>query len=256
MRLVKLDWLRQKDRLIPLGLYVLAGVLAVLTVSKVAGYFISAARAEGLVERAATSIKSGGGDVDRLLAKARDAAESLKRRNVFVPPPPRKHPVQAVAGILGEEALINGRWYKAGDMVADAKIVAVEPTRVKIEWQGQQKYFAPIASQGSGGSGRPGRGSFGPRGPGMVTGSGGPPGGPGRPDFRNMSPEARAKMFEELARARRERFESMSEEERQRFREAMRRRFGGRGPGGPGGPGGFGGRDGRFGDRGFGGRGR
>jgi len=30
-------------------------------------------------------------------------------------------------GIFGDEALINGKWYKAGDKVADAKILAVNP---------------------------------------------------------------------------------------------------------------------------------
>lgn len=51
-------------------------------------------------------------------------------------------PIQ-VLGILGDEALINGKWYKAGDAVADAKIVAVQPTRITIERAGEQSTLIP-----------------------------------------------------------------------------------------------------------------
>jgi len=42
--------------------------------------------------------------------------------------------------------LINGKWYKVGDKIGDAKIVAIEPTQVKIEWEGKEKVFAPISA--------------------------------------------------------------------------------------------------------------
>ena len=53
-------------------------------------------------------------------------------------------------GILGREALIGDKWYKVGDSVGDAKIVAIEPTKVKVVWDGQEKEFSPIGSSGGG----------------------------------------------------------------------------------------------------------
>jgi hypothetical protein len=45
---------------------------------------------------------------------------------------------------MGKEAFINGKWYKAGDKVADANVVEITCTKVVIEWQGKKKDFAPI----------------------------------------------------------------------------------------------------------------
>ena len=42
--------------------------------------------------------------------------------------------------------LINGKWYKVGDKVGDAEIMAIEPTQVKIKWDGKEKFFAPLAA--------------------------------------------------------------------------------------------------------------
>jgi hypothetical protein len=147
---------------------------------------------------------------------------------------------------MGNEALINDKWYKAGDKIGDARIVAVEPTQVKIEWDGSTKYFAPLASaDGSSGppSGRRGRdkgGESGGPGPTRVEVVGpGPEGG----GFGNMSEEQRAEMRARMDEMRAN-FENMSPEEREAFRNKMRERFGGRGPG-EGGPGGEGGGRGR-----------
>jgi hypothetical protein len=66
---------------------------------------------------------------------------------LFAPPLPKKHPVSQVSGILGNEVLINSKWYKVGDKIGDAKIVAIESTLVKIEWEGKEKVFAPISAK-------------------------------------------------------------------------------------------------------------
>ena len=49
-----------------------------------------------------------------------------------------------VEGILGEKALISGRWRKVGDNIGDAKVLEIKPTHVKVEWQGQQKTLFPV----------------------------------------------------------------------------------------------------------------
>jgi len=103
--------------------------------------------------------------------------------------------------------------------VAEAKIVAIEPTKVKIVWNGQEKEFSPIGS--SGGGGRPDQ-----RGPmGGKPGPGGPPrmvvtggrGGSGEMPGPGLSREEMEKMREQFKNA-------ATPEERQRLREAARQR--------------------------------
>jgi len=132
---------------------------------------------------------------------------------------------------LGDEALINGKWYKIGDMVADAKIVAIEPAQVRIEWEGSEKSFAPIDASSPAGPGgpRPARADAE-----VAKQEKGEPaqmvpvqvevgGNEGMGRFGGFFPGDLAGM--------RERWENMSEQEREEFRARMRDRFGeGRGP--------------------------
>jgi hypothetical protein len=234
---MKLDKLKQNEHLIPYVLLGVAALLAILALVKVGDFFATSARARSIVQKAAALDKSDPNLLQANLAGLKDIADALKKRNLFVPPEPRRHPVNEVFGILGNEAFINDGWRKVGDTIGDARVVAIEPTQVKIEWDGQTKSFAPLTAAGSGSAsgpgGRPGRGDKGEGGPGPGTVVVGPDGGPGRGGFGDLSEEQRAEM-----RGMRDRFSSMSPEERERFRDEMRMRFGDRGPGGPGGPGG------------------
>jgi hypothetical protein len=155
--------------------------------------------------------------------------------------------VNEVIGILGDEVLINNKWYKEGARVGDAKIVAIGPTKVTIEWNGKSKDFAPLDSKGSSGPGgpkgrRPPSAGTPPGGADMVVISS-PSGPTGRPtDGRevsgprggmrgrffggNMSNEDRERFIAEM-RERRAQFENMSPAEREKFRNEMRERFGG-----------------------------
>lgn len=228
---MKLDYLKEKGHLVPFALLGVSALLAVLTLVKVVDFFVTSSRAGSLVRKAVEQSKSDD-DVEKHLAKGKAMVDELKMRNLFVPRPPRRNPVSVVLGILGDEALINGKWYKAGDSVGDAKVVAIEPTRVRIEWDGKETVFAPITAavaSGPSGPGRPDRGDSGRPGPSMAVVAG----GPGRGDFGSLSEEQRAQMrarFEGM----RDRFQNMSPEERERLRDEMRGRFGGgmRGPGG------------------------
>jgi len=237
---MKLNYLKEKKESVSTVLLWFSVVLGVLILVKVAGFFVTSANAKTLVEKAFAQNKTDANDMEKYFAKSKAIADELKKKNLFAPPTPKKHPVSQVLGILGSEALINGKWYKVGDNVGDAKVVAIEPALVRIEWGGSEKTFAPMQAAGSSGPGgpRPGRpemASGGPRAGAEMTvvGPGGRQ-GPGRGEgFGGM----------------RERFENMSEEERNAFRDRMRERFGGgrRGQGGEGG---------RGGERGRGGRGR
>jgi len=238
---MKFDYLKENERLAPRALLGVAAVLALLTVAKLWDYHSASAEAQSVVGKAVDQDKADPNLVKENLAGFKKIADAIKKKNLFVPVPPKRHPVSAVLGIMGEEALINNKWYKVGDKIGDAKVIAVEPTQVKIEWDGKEKYFAPIASadSASASSGRGGRDrsreSRGPRpqrpempGPGPERGGRG----------GDMSEEQRAQMRARME-AMRARFENMSSEQREAFRNEMRGRFGGRGPGGGrGGPGG------------------
>lgn len=252
---MNLDTLKEKKELAS-TVFVLVSVLAiVLILVKVTGFFVTSAKAGNAVKDAIKHSEPDSKNVAAQLEKAKKLADALKKDNLFSPAPPKQNPIKAVAGIFGDEALINGKWYKAGAKVGDAKILAVNATSVETEWDGKKTIFSPIDGGASSGSGGPSRGgrpsprrgssSSRPSRPGMVVtqgarpgGRGGPGGGPPgmegmtRERMMSMSEEERTKFREQM----RSRYESMSESERDAFRARMRERFGGR-PGGPGGPG-------------------
>lgn len=192
-----------------------AALLAAFALYRVAEFSVAATHAELAVARATDSTAAGPNDVETHLAQAKSVAEALKKKNLFAPPPPKQNPIREVLGILGNEALINDKWYKAGDSVGDAKILAVEPTKIKVSWNGQETELAPLGSTGQGPGGGPPSGGRG--GPPMPPNARGAPGrgrrarspGPMTEEqaalserFRNASPEERAKLREEM-RARR-----------------------------------------------------
>jgi hypothetical protein len=248
---MKLGHVKEKNELVATVMLAVAGLSVVLIVVKVTGFFITTANARSAVEDAINHIKPDDKNIAAQLDKFKKEADALKKKNLFSPPPPRQNPVKMVMGILGDEALINGRWYKAGDKVADATIVAVAPTEVTVEWDGKKTVFNPIDAGASSGPGGPSRsrpsrptgsrpGSGGQ--PGMVVTQGAtpPPGGGGRPDggprggpggflerMRNMS-EADRDRFRREMMERRERYMNASPEEREKMRAEMRERFGGR----------------------------
>jgi hypothetical protein len=238
---LKLDYLKGKKEAISVALLGVSAVLGVLTLIKLTAYFGAAARAEGIVKEAIAQSKLNTTDTEKLFSDAVAAAGELKKKNLFVPPPQKRHPVNEVLGIMGSEALIGDRWYKVGDKIADAKVVAIEPAQVRIEWEGNVTSFAPINANIPSGPEGPGRGRAemsggkGPEGAAQmvnISQTGAPPGELGG-GFGEPSQEDRARMM--MMRAR---FENMSEEERQAFREQMRgRRGGGPGGGGPDGGG-------------------
>ncbi|MHC4543349.1 MAG: hypothetical protein ACYTDW_05550 [Planctomycetota bacterium] len=135
-----------KRDIISVGLLGVSAFMGVLILIKITAFFAAPARAENSVKRAVSLSKPNAEEVEKHLAKSKVIADELKKKNLFAPPPPKQHPVKQVSGILGDEVLINGKWYKAGDKVGDAIIVAVEPTQVRIEWQGSKKGFAPISA--------------------------------------------------------------------------------------------------------------
>lgn len=199
-------------------------LLGALCFLRVAGFLTATAEVRTAAARVGSGAQQAGGseDLDELLASSKSCAEELKKKNLFVITPPRQHPIGEVLGILGDEALINGKWCKVGESVGDAKILAIGPTKVKVAWDGKEKEFSPIAASGGGGvPGRPSRPGDRPRPTGRAEAAAsnarGGPTPPGQPGPR-LSDEER------IARSRQ--FQNMTPEERQQAREQMRQRLG------------------------------
>ncbi len=198
-------------------LLAIAGLLAALLFLQIATWVAAAGEADSVVA-AATSVAPAESAVAPS-AQVQSAVEGLKKSNLFAPPSQKHWPVSDVIGILGNQALINGQWYKVGDSVADAKILAIEPTKVKVVWNGQEKEFTPIGSSGGGGPAGlrqgPRSGPPAPSGAPMVVTGGAPSGG-----ASDVSPEDRERL-KDL----REKWKDMSPEERQKYRDEMRERL-------------------------------
>ena len=138
---------RKKERL-SLALAAAAVLLGASACGKVAGFYIQRARIQG-----ALPVDQGERDPNHLkqcLGQAKKTADTLKQNNLFVKTPPKENPVKQVDGILGSEAFVAGKWYKVGDKIGDAKIVAIAATKVEIEWDGKKTSFSPMASVSTG----------------------------------------------------------------------------------------------------------
>ncbi|MCL5280529.1 MAG: hypothetical protein M1376_11545 [Planctomycetes bacterium] len=199
----------------------LAVLLGALILLKIAGFFASTSQAR-VLEGQADAARAGVNDLKKLLAETKTTAEELKKKNLFVQATPKQFPVRDVLGIMGHEALINDKWYKVGDSVAEARITAIEPTKVKIVWNGQEKEFTPITSGGAAG-GRPDQagspsGGPGPGGPRKMVAAGGRR-EPGNAPASGLSAD-------EMTRMRAQWKNATTPEEKQRLREAMRQRAG------------------------------
>lgn len=199
---MQMESLRNKTEPLTKILFAVAVLLGALVFLKI-GFFVSASNAMMMAAQADPN-EVGATDLTKVLAATKASADQIKKNNLFVPVSAKQYPVNEVIGILGREALIGDKWYKVGDSVGEAKIVAIEPTKVKVVWNGQEKEFSPIGSSGAGGRGdRPG------------------PAGKASDSRAGVSPADRDK--------RRQQFMNASPEEKQRLREEMRQRTGGKG---------------------------
>jgi hypothetical protein len=250
---MKLDYLKEKRELLPGVLLAVSAFLAVLVLIKVTAFFVASARAENIVKRAVEQSSTDDKSTEEYFAESTKLADELKKNNLFAPPPPKQHPVKEVWGIFGDQVLIKDKWYDVGDKVGDAKIVAIGPTSVKMEWDGKEKTFKPIDAAEPKAPSKPGKtvakagGAGGERAdmvviqsdarpmPGREGGRGpGPRGGFDgmrerfmmmRQGLENISEQEREKL-----RAIKERWPSMSEKEREGVKAALRKRFGGERP--------------------------
>lgn len=160
---MKFDYLEEKKELISVILSGISILFAVLICMKIISYIRISVRVrniEDMVQAMIAQDSNSPDDLEKYLCSTKEMANDLKKSNLFAPPQPKKNPVTQVGMILGDEAWINNKWYKEGDMIQDAKVVAIEPTQVTIEWDGKTKVLSPLGaktdSNGSSGKAPPG----------------------------------------------------------------------------------------------------
>jgi hypothetical protein len=137
-------------------------LLGAFTLVKAMSLAWGTGRAQGLVRSAVSRSHADPNSVQRHLQEAKSLADTLKQKNLFIKRPPKENPVKQVNGILGSEVLIGDKWYKEGEKVGDARIVAIMPTEVKVAWDGKETTFAPMAA-GSAAPAPPGPPAAGPK---------------------------------------------------------------------------------------------
>jgi len=150
---MKIDYLKEKRELVATVLLSVSVISVLLIVVEVTGFFVTSARAEGAVKQAIEQSRPDAKNLTAQIDRSKKVAHALKENNLFAPPPPKQNPIKSVMGIFGDEAFINGQWYRVGAQVGDAKIVAIGPDSVTIKWNGQHQTFNPIDSPSSGPSG-------------------------------------------------------------------------------------------------------
>jgi len=211
---MKLDYLKDRKDFVTMALLGISALLGIVILIKATVFFVGSARAESLVEKAAAQSRPDPNDMEKYFVESRTIADELKNKNLFAPSP-AKQALKQVSGILGDEVLINGKWYKVGDKVGDSKIVAIEAAQVRIEWEGKEIILSPMQAASSPGPVARGRARADikkGKEPNTQTVQTRPqrrpmPGREGRRRSRNLSPEARAR--------RRERLENTSEKKEQ-----------------------------------------
>lgn len=134
-------------RFLPRVLILMSLMLAAVTCAKAIKYKIET---DGLPSKIKSALGSSGQneeEIKKLQERFKMAAGKLKEKSIFSPPKPGKsNPVKKVLAILGDEALINNKWYKAGDSIGDAKLILVGFAEIVVEWNGKETKLSPIAA--------------------------------------------------------------------------------------------------------------
>jgi len=207
-----------RDKAEPLTkiLFAVAILLGALMFLKL-GFFANSSKAMMTVAQADLS-SAGATDLKKLLAETKASADAIKKKNLFVPATAKQFPINEVIGILGHEALIGEKWYKVGDSVGEARIVAIEPTKVKAVWNGQEKEFSPIGA-GAAPGGRGERQGL----PGQRSGPGDAAKAAGAGSRRGAGQRPPAVSSDDNEQ-RRNRWMNASPEEKQRLKDEMRQK--------------------------------
>ena len=216
-------------------------VLVLLTASRVYTYAAASKNIPKRIEMAKNAGEIDKEIIDKNVKHHKDMASQLKKSPLFTPVATAHKPSLPVCtSILGDRALINGKFYTIGQEVNGAKIINIGANDVTVMWEEKETKLVPFAvsnlteeqkrakpqqhqSQSKGGQPPQANVVAAPAPNVRPPSSGGDRGssrGSSRGGFGNMSSEERRQMFE--------RYQQMSPDEQRKFREERMRQFRGR----------------------------
>ncbi len=139
------EMVKKTRKHIPAILLAVSLLLAGVMTAKVMAYAASSMAISARIANAVGAVNCEDEELKVYTAKYVDLAGELKKKSVFAPPPKKKNPVKEVVAIFGKEAFINGKWYKVGDKIGKAELIAIEPTHIVVKFDGKESKIAPIA---------------------------------------------------------------------------------------------------------------
>lgn len=140
------EMVKKTRRHIPAVLLTVSLVLAGVMTFKVMAYASASMTISARIANAVDAVNCEDEELKAYTVKYTNLASELKNKSVFAPPPPKKSsPVKQVAAIFGKEALINGKFYKEGDKIGEAELIAVKATYIVVKFNGKETKLAPIA---------------------------------------------------------------------------------------------------------------
>jgi hypothetical protein len=140
--------LKEKKEVVSVTLIGVSILLVILMLLKITNYFNISQRAQSVVKVALATGVVQPAKVDLTAEMA--IVTALTANNPFGILPASAYltnPVREVNAIFGDKALINGgdAWYSVGDTIGGtARVVAIDPTQVTIEYNGVQSTYRPI----------------------------------------------------------------------------------------------------------------
>lgn len=142
---MKTDFMKTRVVYVARTLLILTAVLGYVMVRKVNAFVSDADSIPERIEKAISQGSDDGGKLKELKAPYTEAANRLKKKSLFSPPvSKKKNPVSIIDAVLGNEALIKGKFYKAGDKIGDAQIISVSAKSVMILWNDKEISIHPF----------------------------------------------------------------------------------------------------------------
>jgi hypothetical protein len=136
--------LKKEQKLFSVALLGFSILLAVVLLWRIQNFLKVSMWARVVVNSAVQQIDIPTPDTTKYLSPDKEIVAALIQDNIFILQATPVSPISEVRAIFGDSALINGKWYKTGDSIGQARIVAIEPSQARIEWNGTTKTYSPV----------------------------------------------------------------------------------------------------------------
>lgn len=135
---------KYRDHL-PKAVLVLVIVVTLLTAGRIFAFAVAVYRIPAQIQGAIDNCHYDEEMVGKSLARYKDAADSLKKKSLFVAPSVSVAKLPVCTAILGNKALINGKYFGVGDTIAGAEILSIDGFDVTVKWEDKEVKLVPFA---------------------------------------------------------------------------------------------------------------